>query len=181
MEMRAKIKHILALSCALVIPSTLWADQPTVQVEPPQLQGSRPLEKQTESAVIRDYLRSWQSFRGALDQNQADLLDADFVGTARDKLAETIEEQAKIGIHTRYQDRTHNLQIVFYSPEGLSVQLIDTVEYDEQVLDHDKVLATERVRARYLVVLTPAEVRWKVRIFQAEAGQAGAGQAGAER
>ena len=122
--------------------STLWADQPSVQVEPPQLQGSRPLEKQTESAVIRDYLRSWQSFRGALDQNQADLLDADFVGTARDKLAETIEEQAKIGIHTRYQDRAHDLQIVFYSPEGLSVQMIDTVEYDEQVLDHDKVLTT---------------------------------------
>jgi hypothetical protein len=178
MEMRATI---LAISCALAVPSALWADQPTVQVEPPQLQGSRPLEKQTESAVIRDYLRSWQSFRGALDQNQADLLDADFVGTARDKLAETIGEQAKIGIHTRYQDRAHDLQIVFYSPEGLSVQLIDTVEYDEQVLDHDKVLATERVRARYLVVLTPAEVRWKVRIFQAEAGQPGTGQAGAER
>jgi hypothetical protein len=169
MEMRAMIRHILVMSCALAMPSGVWADPSSVQVEPPQLQGSRPLEKQTESAVIRDYLRSWHSFRAALDQNQAELLDPDFVGTARDKLAETIEEQAKLGIHTRYQDRTHDLQIVFYSPEGLSVQMIDSVEYDEQVLDHDKILTTQRVRARYLVVLTPTEVRWKVRIFQAEA------------
>lgn len=171
---RILIRRILGMSCALAMPLALWAgqssvDQPSVEVEPPQLGGSRPLEKPTESAVIRDYLESWQSFRAALDQNQAGLLDPDFVGTARDKLAETIEEQARLGIHTRYQDRSHDLRIVFYSPEGLSIQMIDTVEYDEQVLDHEKVLATKRVRARYLVVLTPAEVRWRVRIFQAEA------------
>ena len=68
-----------------------------------------------------------------------------------------------------YQDRAHDLQIVFYSPEGLSIQIVDTVDYDEQVLDHDKVLATKLVRKRYVVVLTPSEVRWRVRVFQAEA------------
>jgi hypothetical protein len=137
-------------------------------VEPLQLQGSRPVEKQTEAAVIRDYLESWKTLETALDQNQAALLDANFVGTARDKLANTIEEQTKLGIHARYQARTHDLQIVFYSPEGSSIQLIDTVEYDEQVLDGDKVLTAKPVRERYLVVLTPSEVRWRVRIFQAE-------------
>jgi predicted PhzF superfamily epimerase YddE/YHI9 len=75
-----------------------------------------------------------------------------------------------LGIHTRYLERSHDLQIVFYSPEGLSIQLTDTVEYEEQVLDHDKVLATKPIRKRYLVVLAPAEVRWRVRIFQAEVG-----------
>jgi hypothetical protein len=147
----------------------IWADQqPSVQVEPPQLQGSRPVEKQTEAAVIRDYLESWKTLETALDQNQAALLDSNFVGTARDKLANTIEEQTKLGIHARYQARTHDLQIVFYSPEGSSIQLIDTVEYDEQVLDGEKVLTAKPVRERYLVVLTPSEVRWRVRIFQAE-------------
>jgi len=29
------------------------------------------------------------------------------------------------------------------------------------------VLATEHVHTRYIVVLTPAELRWRVRIFQA--------------
>jgi hypothetical protein len=57
---------------------------------------------------------------------------------------------------------------VYYSPEGLSIQLIDNVEYDVEILDHDKVQTTQRVHARYIVVLTPAEVRWRVRVFQAQ-------------
>ena len=155
------------MCCALALPLALWADQPSVQVEPPSLHGSRPLEKQTETATIRDYLQSWQSFQAAMEQNRPDLLDPDFVGIARDKLADTIQQQAKLGIRTRYKDRSHDLQIVFYSPEGLSVQLIDNVEYDEQVLDQDKVLTTKQIHARYVVVLTPAQDRWQVRIFQA--------------
>lgn len=161
------IKRILVLSCALALPLALWADPPSVQVQPPNLQGSRPLEKQTESAVVRDYLQSWQSFGAAMEQNSPDLLDPDFVGTARDKLSNTIEQQANLGIRTRYQVLSHDLRIVFYSPEGLSIQLVDNVSYNEQVLDHDKVLTTQRVQARYIVVLTPAELRWRVRIFQA--------------
>ena len=162
-------RNFLLMSWVFVLPVAGSADQPSVRVEPPQLQGSRPVEKQTETAVIRDYLQSWKNLQSALDQNQAELLDSNFVGTAREGLAKTIDQQAKLGIHTRYQDRTHDLQIIFYSPEGLSIQMTDYVEYDQQVLDHDKVIGTTRVRTRYLVVLTPSEVRWKVRIFQAAA------------
>jgi len=163
------IRTLLLMSFVLTTPLLGQAGQPDVRIQPPELQGSRPLEKQTEAAVIRDYLLSWKSFKTALDQNQANLLNADFVGTAREKLGNTIEGQAQIGVHTRYQDLSHDLQIVFYSPEGLSIQILDTVEYDEQVLDHDKVLTSKRIRARYVVVLTPSEVRWKVRIFQSQA------------
>ncbi|MEO6830309.1 MAG: hypothetical protein ABI164_10915 [Acidobacteriaceae bacterium] len=160
------MKPGLILACTLAIPFTLCAQQPSVNVEPPDLHGSRPVESQTATAVVRDYLQSWQSLQAAMAQNRTGLLDQDFVGTARDKLAATIQDQAKLGIQTRYQDRSHALQIVFYSPEGLSIQLIDNVQYEEQVLDHGKVLTTQPVHARYIVVLTPAERRWKVRIFQ---------------
>ena len=160
----------LVTICALTLPLAALANQPSVRVQPPQLQGSRPIEGQTETAVIRDYLQSWKSLKVALDQNQAGILDTSFVGTARDKLANTIEEQSKLGIHTDYLDHTHDLQIVFYSPDGRSIQMTDTVEYEERVFDHDKILATKTIRERYLVVLTPAEVRWMVRIFQADGG-----------
>lgn len=161
------MQRLLMMSCALAMPLAALADPtPSVRIEPPQLQGSRPLEKQTEQAVIRDYLESWKGFQAALDQNQPGLLDEDFIGTAHDKLAATIADQSKLGIHTRYQDRSHDLQIVFYSPEGLSIQLVDTVEYEQQVFDHDKLLATTPVRIRYVVILSPTEVRWKVRVFQ---------------
>ncbi len=163
------MNRLFAASFALTAPFTLLAaaQQPSVRVEPPQLQGSRPVEKQTEVSVIRDYLQSWKTLDTALNQNDASALDASFVGTARDKLASTIEEQTALGLHTRYTAQSHDLQIVFYSPEGSSIQLIDTVEYHEQVMDHDKVLADKPMHQRYVVVLTPSQVSWRVRIFQA--------------
>jgi predicted PhzF superfamily epimerase YddE/YHI9 len=159
---------ILVASCILAAPLTAMGDEPTVHVRPPELKGSRQVEAETRTAVVRDYLQSWKSLLLALDQNQAGLLDQSFVGTAREKLANTIEQQAKLGIHTRYLDHAHDLQIVSYSPEGLSIQMTDTVEYEEQVLDHEKLIATKTMRQHYLIVLTPAEVRWRVRVFQAE-------------
>jgi hypothetical protein len=162
------MRRLALFSCALAIAISAVADQPSVQVQPPDLHGSRPLEPRTQSAVLRDYLESWQVFRAAFEQNRPTLLDADFVGIARDKLGAAINDQTKLGIHTSYQDLSHNLQIVFYSPEGLSIQLIDTVEYDEQIFDHDKPVATQHISARYLVTLTPAETRWRIRVFQVE-------------
>ena len=162
------INRAVLMSCCLLLPATILSQDPTVRVDPPQLQGSRPLEQQTENAVVRDYLEAWKSMRQALDRNQPNKLDPDFIGAAKDKLADTIGSQAKMGIHTRYQDRSHHLQIVFYSPEGLSIQMLDNVEYQQDVVAKDKVLTSKIIHQRYLVVLTPSEVRWQVRIFQAE-------------
>ncbi len=159
----------LLVALTVVAGSSAWcAAQPDVRVEPSHLQGPRALEEQTQSAAIRDYLRAWKSMGAALDRNDPGVLDRDFVGTARDKLAEAVQHQTAAGIHTRYQDKSHDIQIVFYSPEGLSIELTDTVQYDVQVLDHDKVQTTQQVSARYIVVLTPAEVRWRVRVFEGQ-------------
>jgi predicted PhzF superfamily epimerase YddE/YHI9 len=145
----------------------LGFSQPAVRVESPNLQGPRPLPEQTGNAAIRDYLQSWKSFSAAFEHNRADLLDSAFVGTARNKLAQTIQQQAALGISTRYQDRSHDIQIVFYSPDGLSIELTDKVEYDVQVLDRDRIKTAQHISARYVIVLTPAEVQWRVRVFQA--------------
>ncbi len=162
------MRRLLAVACALALPVVIQAQQPNVQVQPPDLHGSRPLEKLTETSVVRDYLESWQALGQALDQNQADLLNADFAGAALGKFTDTITDQTKFGIHSRYQERRHNLQIVFYSPDGLSIQLVDTVDYDEQVMSGDKVLATQPMHARYVAVLTPSATRWMVRVLQVE-------------
>jgi hypothetical protein len=160
-------KSLLILTTFVAIASNYLAAEATVRVEPSNLKGPRELQEQTKTAAIRDYLKAWEGFRAALEQNRPDLLAADFVGTSKDKLTETIQQQAALGIRTRYQDLSHDLQIVFYSPEGLSIELTDKVEYEVQVLDHDKVTTMQRVSARYIVVMTPAEVRWRVRVFQA--------------
>lgn len=159
---------LLAMIGCSVLAATfpLRADQPDVRVVPPHLEGPRVLNDQTKEAVVRGYLEAWQGLRGALEQNRPDLLDRNFVGTAKDKLVDTIHDQVTTGISTRYLDRSHNLQIVFYSPEGLSVQLVDDVTYDVQLVEQGKTQATQTEHARYIVVMTPAEVRWRVRVFQ---------------
>lgn len=156
--------------CALLGTATsgFVSAQPEVRVEAPDIQSARPLLKHTADAAVRNYLQSWQSLQSALYQNRAELLDAGFVGNAKEKLAKTIQQQTAVGIHTRYTDRSHDLQIVAYSPEGLSIELTDDAEYDVEVFDHDTPKATQRVHARYLAVLTPSESRWRVRVFQAE-------------
>jgi len=164
-----KMKPLLLLCAFFSTVACLGAAQATVRVEPANLRGPRVLEEQTSAAAIRDYLQSWQSLSAALDQNRADLLDADFVGTAKDKLTDTIREQTSYGIRTRYVDIAHDLQIVFYSPEGLSIELIDKVKYDMELLHKNRLTTKQQMTARYIVVLTPTEVRWRVRVFQAVA------------
>ena len=158
---------LLASAIGTSIPA-IAGDQPAVRIEPPSAQGPRQLQDQTAKAAIQDYIDSWQSMSKALDQNRPDLLDRDFVGSAREKLAATIKDQSAAGIRAVYKDHSHDVQVLFYSPEGLSIELADTVQYDAEFRDHDKVIGSEQVRSRYIVVLTPSEVRWRVRIFQAQ-------------
>jgi len=162
------LSRVLILSTALTIVSGVGPAQSAVREGSSDVLGPRPLREQTRKAAIHDYLQAWKSLDAAFAQNSAELLDPAFVGGARDVLAETIQQQAALGIRTHYQDLAHDLQIAFYSPEGLSIELIDKVEYTVQVLDHDTVKTTQQISARYVIVLTPAELRWRVRVFQAD-------------
>lgn len=162
-----KMEKIFIIASLLTALCGFSSAQSAVRVEPADSVGPRTLEPQTRTAVIQDYLQAWQSLSQALEHNRADSLDPDFVGVAREKLQDTIREQEKLGLQTRYSDSAHDIQLSFYSPEGLSVALLDTVEYTVQILDHNKLQSTQHIRARYIAVLSPTEVRWKVRIFQA--------------
>ena len=161
-------RAVFILCSTLAVAGTGISQQPDVRVEKSILQGPRVLQEQTQSAAIRNYLQAWESLAKAFDQNNAGALESDFTGTAKDRLSETIKQQAAQGIRTRYQDKSHDIQIVFYSPEGLSIELTDNVEYDLQVLSQEKVQTTQHIRARFIAVLTPAEVRWRVRLLQAQ-------------
>jgi hypothetical protein len=163
------LRSILFSFATLGAASVYAMGQAAVHVEPAHLEGPRILADQTATAVVKNYIESWQSLKVALEQNRPELLDRDFVGGAKQKLADTIQQQAKLGMKASYQDRSHDIQIVFYSPEGLSLELIDNVEYDVQVSDKDTVVTTQPVHARYVVMMTPTEVRWRVRVLQAAA------------
>ncbi len=127
----------------------------------------RQIEDTTQKAIERDYAAAWQALAEALEQDRPDFLAANFVGAAHEKLAHTIEEQRKAGLHQRYVDKGHRANAVFYSPEGSAIELQDVAELQIQVLDGDKVLHSEDVTVHYVALLTAAENSWKVRVLEA--------------
>jgi len=153
---------VVAVSAFMMSAST----EPTVQVAPMDSVGPREIEDQTRTSIIRDYLAGWKAMNAALSQNRPDLLDSAFLGKAREKLTGTIQEQQKLGIQTSYQAESHDIKVVFYSPDGLSIQLLDNVVYDVDVKKQGQSIGTSQVHARYVTVLSPTETKWKVRIFQ---------------
>ena len=107
----------------------------------------------------------------ALDENRAGLLDGYFTGIAKQDLSDRVKSQLKSGMHTRYQDRGHKLEAIFYAPAGDAMQLRDHAQFDIQVLDGDKVIYEEPVNTEYIVLMTPGADRWMVRQIQATQGE----------
>jgi hypothetical protein len=150
---------------AIALPSL--PSNSTVKVElESSAAGPRAIEDTTEKAIVRDYGNAWSVLAAALGNNRADTLNSGFTGTARDRLAERVQQQRRAGLRTRYVDHGHKLQAVFYSPEGSAMQLHDTAKLEEQILDGDTVVSSREVNASYVVLMTVGEERWKVRLLQ---------------
>jgi hypothetical protein len=147
--------HVLAAAPSVQVQLTADGTQP------------RQVEDATQAAVQRDYKAAWQNLAMAMEQNRADLLDASFVGFAHDKLGDAIAEQKKNGLRRRYVDRGHKVEAVFYSYDGSALQLKDTASVEVQLMDGDKVVASEPGTIFYVVLMTPAENSWKVRDLEA--------------
>lgn len=133
--------------------------------------GPRPIEDLTSKSVPRDYALAWQTMEQAVEQNSPGLLDAYFTGLAKQDLIGRVNSQIQAGLHTRYTDRGHKLDAVFYSPSGDAMELRDHAQLDVQVLDGGKVIYNEPVTADYMVLMTPGADRWLVRQIQTADGK----------
>ncbi|MGE5113293.1 MAG: hypothetical protein ACM3JB_20710 [Acidobacteriaceae bacterium] len=126
----------------------------------------REVEDQTKDSVVRDYGKAWQSLEQALEDNRPDLLDANFVGYAQERWLQTIKAQKAAGLSRRIMDHGNQLQVLFYSADGSAIQLRDTAQLEIQYRDGSKVVQKQSLSAHYLVLMTPAENSWKVRVLQ---------------
>jgi hypothetical protein len=141
------------------------ADAPGITIQTSAAQP-REIEQQTQQAIQRQYSAAWSAMKKALSDNRVDLLDAAFVGAARDEFAQQIEQQNRNKMSTRIADRGHQVNAVFYSPEGTAIQLTDNVDLEKQYLANGKVIHTEQRQQQYVVLMTLVEDRWKVRVLQ---------------
>lgn len=159
-----------ALLLAVVLsalPLWLWASPAAavVKVDASPAQP-RAVEDSTSQAVQRDYAQAWAAMSQALEQNNASLLDANFAGTAREKLGRALKAQAANGLRRKIVDHGHSLRVTFYSLDGSAMQVEDTALQETEYFDGSTLLKSEQETVHYLAVLTPAENSWKVRVLE---------------
>jgi hypothetical protein len=128
--------------------------------------GPRDLEEQTQSAIKRQYAAAWANMTEALDQNRTDKLGHSFVGSALEQLKRRVDQQQKNGLSSKLADKTHHIDIAFYSPEGTAIELRDTVDIEQQTMDGSKSVSSDNRKQKYVVIFTLVEDKWKVRTLQ---------------
>jgi len=155
---------LAVLIIALFTPVSA-ADFPRVDLNSSNA-GPHEMQDTTRVSIAKAYARAWDVMAQSLRTNSAAQLDSAFIGTARENLAQRIAGQRKSGLTTRLVDRGHKVDVLFYSPEGMSMQLRDTAQVEVQVLEGDHVVHSDTATRHYLVIMTPTEVTWKVRVMQ---------------
>jgi hypothetical protein len=158
---------VLALASVLESLGAYAAEPATPKVElNVQNASPREVEETTRAAVAREYANAWKAMSTALADNTTDGLAATFVGAAKDTLTQRVAQQKESGLATRIVDRGHQLDVVFYSPEGSAMQLRDTATLERQFLHSGSIVHSDTVTQQYMVLMSVSEDRWKVRVLQ---------------
>jgi len=157
---------LICAAAAMYLRASASDEIPRVQMNAENV-GPRQIEDLTGKSIPRDYALAWQTMAQALENNRTDVLDGYFTGFEKDELTQRVKSQIKSGLHTRYQDRGHKLEAIFYAPAGDAMELRDRAQLDMQVLDGGKVIYEEPVNVEYVVIMTPGADRWLVRQLQA--------------
>jgi hypothetical protein len=159
---------VTAVVVLLASVLNLYAADPTAQVQLDIKKAvPRTVETLTERGILRDYRFAWMSMAQALEFNTVDPLEGPFAGEAKKWLREAVANQQRSGIIQRYMNQNHQLEAVFYAPEGDVMELHDTAEYQLQISDGGKQIHDEHVIVHYVVLMTPAADRWVIRQLQA--------------
>ena len=162
--------HYVAVLTAILLacPPHAPADGVAVSVQVDATKaGPRKVEDGTRNRILADYRLAWSSAAQALQSNSSEPLQGPFTGEAKTWLTDTLGQQKRSGLSSRFSDQSHKVEVVFYAPEGDLMELHDTAGYRLQVLDRDKVIHDDNVTQRYVVLMTPAADRWVVRQLQA--------------
>ena len=152
----------------LALSLSSFAADPSVQVQLNITKaGPRAVESLTERGILRDYRFAWTSMAQALEFNTFDPLEGPFAGEAKTWLKGTVASQQRSGLSQRYVNQNHQVEAVFYAPEGDVMELHDTAEYQLQISDGGKLIHDEHVVLHFVVLMTPAADRWVIRQLQA--------------
>jgi hypothetical protein len=159
---------VVAAVC-VVANTPLSIAQSSTDGRPPEVHldaaglAPRPIEELTGTTIARHYALAWHDLARALESTQAEGLDEEFTGFAKDRLVKRIADQKQTGVHVRIVDHGHKLKALFYSADGASMQLVDQAQLEIQTFDGNKLIDVQDAPHEYMVLMTPGADRWYVR------------------
>lgn len=159
----------LALLFAMVFPLAASVPASDIQLNVAGA-GPREVEDTVQLSIQRDYAQAWHSMEAALDTGDASKLNQYWVGVAHDKLVQKVHDEVQTSVKVHYQDKSHQLQAIYYPTDGAALLLHDNAEVELQVVDSGKLVHSETLHQKYVVLMTPGQDRWFVRVLQAVPG-----------
>jgi hypothetical protein len=161
-------RSLVTMLVAALVSAGVQAAEPALPKVDLNIEKATPrdVEETTRAAVTREYATAWKTMATALAENTTDGLGASFVGAAQEALTQRIADQKRLGLSTLIVDRGHKLDAIFYSPEGSAMQLRDTVTLEKKYVDRGIIVHSETITQQYIVLMSVAEDRWKVRVLQ---------------
>lgn len=150
---------------ALVFPASASVPASDIQLNVSGA-GPREVEDTVQQSVQRDYAQAWQTMEAALESGDSSGLNQYWVGVAHDKLTQKVQDERRTKVRVRYQDKSHHLQAVYYPTDGAALLLHDNAEVELQVLDSGKIIHSQTIHEKYVVLMTPGQDRWFVRVLQ---------------
>jgi hypothetical protein len=164
-NLRFRIPLALALLVVAYFPLNAAAPDTNVWLNASGA-GPRGVEDTLQQTLRRDYARAWQTMNTALENGDVRPLEQYFTGIAQTKLQALIKDENSTGVKVRYVDQGHQLQAVFYPRDGGAMLLHDTAQVQMEVTQNGKVIHSEPLAQKYVVLMTPAQDRWLVRVLQ---------------
>src|SRR5262249_307823 len=120
---------LLSAAAVFYLRASASDELPRVQLNADNI-GPRQIGDLTSKSVPGEYALAWQTMEQALKENRSDLLDRYFTGFEKEELTERVKSQIKSGLKTRYTDRGHKLDAIFYAPAGDAMEVRDRAQLD---------------------------------------------------
>ncbi|MBU2996684.1 glycoside hydrolase family 5 protein [Cellulophaga baltica] len=152
---RTSMLHLEVEREDVYLPNVTWED----------LQNpGRPLEKQTQGEIERDYLSSWYVKNIAYKTNDYYGVKDYYTDSARVKVYKTIDYNLAHNINLNTTTLSHNLSLDFYSADGkLAVVEDKNVVSFKEVFEADKMVLQERDTSSYKAILLLEDGFWRIR------------------
>lgn len=152
---RSSMLHLEVEREEVYLPNVTW-----LNVENP----GRPLEKQTQGEIERDYLSSWYVRNIAYEKNDYYGIKDYYTDSARLKVYKTIDYNIEHKTTLKTTTLDHNIDLKFYSVDGKLAVLEDkNVTSFQQIYKGGKILHQERDTSDYNVMMLLEDGFWRIR------------------